>query len=223
MKPNPLRLASGVDDSGQSLSITQEKAPTKCNKPQEKSIYDRIRNTQMVLENEKIPNAERGVKIANMKDKSANLKKRYQIKERRALLRAIEEEEAEWRDINEGIKEQEFIKSTKPYIKEYQKQQFCRPSSQNQMLMPTNLSRETGVLDDYIVNIEGGTPRYDIQATDVCEACRENMQLYTSLSLLVCPKCGVTKQFLDATASLLAYSDDSYEYFVGGRMVGFFG
>jgi hypothetical protein len=67
------------------------------------------------------------------------------------------------------------------------------------------------VLEEYIANVEGAVPQFDLQGTDACPDCKEAMHLYQALSVLICSKCGRSKPFLDATASLLAYSDD-YDY-----------
>ena len=93
-----------------------------------------------------------------------------------------------------------------------QKQQFCRPSdSSTSTKLDTVPEQSQAVLNEYIVNVEQGIPKFDIQSQDLCAECKEPMQLYQAFSVLICPKCGQCKEFLDATASLLAYSDD-YDY-----------
>lgn len=78
---------------------------------------------------------------------------------------------------------------------------------------PPQLSRGgASVIDDYAVAMEGAAPSYNIAAKDTCKACGEPVQLHTGLSMLVCVKCGAAQPFLDATAALLSFSDDSYDY-----------
>ena len=92
-------------------------------------------------------------------------------------------------------------------MQEYQKQQFCRTVDTNDDVFAV-ASKESKVLDDFLTNMEGQVPKFQIQNSDLCHACSEQMQLQQTLSMLICPKCGAAKPFLDATASLLAYSDD---------------
>lgn len=175
------------------------------------TIYDRIRVMQRSIENEKWLVGDKINEVESIKAQTESLSKRFQLKRKRELIRTSEELQVEIEEITSGRKEKAFTESAKPYVREYQKQQFCRPRTSSEGLSH-NSSKESKVLEDYIVQIEGAAPKFEINATDVCETCEVNMQLYTTLSLLVCPRCGITRTFLDATASLLAYSDDSYDY-----------
>ena len=98
------------------------------------------------------------------------------------------------------------MERVRPYIYEYQKQQFCRPAI-------GDLGREqsSAVLEEYGVDLEGAVAKFELQGSETCPECREVMHLDQALAVLICSKCGRSKPFLDATASLLAYSDD-YEY-----------
>ena len=178
------------------------------------SLYDKIRCRVNELERERCQVGNNHKRLRDLMDEKDTCTKRYQIKRRRILEEEIEEVSREIQDIESGSKIVEFQKKAEPYIQAFQKQQFCRPHvvAMEDCHAPAQPSREFQVLNDYIVNVEGGTPTYDIDARDVCKRCNVPMHLHTTISMMVCTKCGETSPFLDATASLLSYSDDSYEY-----------
>jgi hypothetical protein len=174
------------------------------------SIYARVSAKRKKLEQERDDCSGREAKLAEMRIERDACTKRYQFKRRRQLEAEILIEEHELQETTSGKKLQDFVDESAPYIKAYQLQKFCRP--QAEALKDSASARDCSVIDDYSVALEGAAPRYDIEAKDLCHVCNEAVQLHTALSMLVCVKCGATQPFLDATAALLAYSDDSYDY-----------
>lgn len=179
------------------------------------NIYDRVREEQRRLESEQF-------KVEKLKEELNALTTSIDSYWPRHLLHEQMEKREQQRElekfihrIESGEKIHDFNVRVRPYIQAFQKQQFCRAhdrscaaDSQCQRVGP---GINNTVLNDYIVNIEGGVPKYDIANQDMCSECKEAMQLYQTYSILVCSRCGRSKPFLDATASLLAYSDD-YDY-----------
>ena len=182
--------------------------------PKGASIYERVREEQRRLENECFAVESKKKELAELRASLSGPWKRHEMRMLRESKRKCEEMEEDIRATESGQKKDDFNSRARPYIHEFQRQQFCRP--QDGAAAPTCRltaapEQSNAVLNEYIVNIEGGVPKYDIQGQDVCPDCRESMQLYQAYSVLICPKCGRSKPFLDATASLLAYSDD-YDY-----------
>lgn len=171
------------------------------------NIYDKVRQMRRRLENEQWDVEDRRRRLAEMQEELKTQTKRHQIKRRRQLEREIAELGADIERISSGQKISEFLGRADPYIREFQRQQFCRPARPVEQS-----SKEMRVMEEYAVELEGAVPKFDIRSSDGCTHCNVQMQLYTTLSMLVCPRCGCTRAFLDATANLLAFSDDSYEY-----------
>lgn len=171
------------------------------------NLYDLIREKQRSLEGERWAAEARQRRVEELELEVAALTARHELRSRKRKLQELEEAKAEAAYIDSGNKLEDFQRASKPYIKEYQRQQFCRKAESGDDLFST-APKESNVLEDYVKNMEGQVPKFQIQQSDLCGTCSEQMQLQQSLSTLICPKCGSAKPFLDATASLLAYSDD---------------
>jgi len=171
------------------------------------NIYDRIRDKQRALENERWTVDSKKRRAEELEREVLNSVKRHEIRTKKIKMGELEELKKEIAMIESGQKLEDFTRATRPYVQEYQKQQFCRTVDNNDDVFAV-ASKESKVLDDFLTNMEGHVPKFQIQNSDLCAACAEQMQLQQTLSMLICPKCGAAKPFLDATASLLAYSDD---------------
>jgi len=171
------------------------------------NIYDRIRDRQRMLENERWTIDVKKRQVDQLDEEVRNCKKRHQIHTKKIKTAELDELRKEILLIESGQKLEDFTNATRPYVQEYQKQQFCRTVDTNDDVFAV-ASKESKVLDDFLTNMEGQVPKFQIQNSDLCGVCSEQMQLQQTLSMLICPKCGAAKPFLDATASLLAYSDD---------------
>jgi hypothetical protein len=181
--------------------------------PRGSTIYERVREEQRRLENERFRVKEKRHELEEMKANLAEPCKRFQIHQQKDKRLECEALEAEIEHIESGERMAQFNERARPYIHEFQRQQFCRPLAKHQAFPQDTITPEEShaVLNEYMVHMEGEVPNFDIQSHDVCPDCQEAMQLYQMFSVLICPKCGRSKPFLDATASLLAYSDD-YDY-----------
>jgi len=171
------------------------------------NINDRIRERQRALESERWTVDEKKRKAAELEAEVQRCTKRHEAREKKLKTAELEELRKEIQLIESGQKLEDFVRATLPYVQEYQKQHFCRTVNDADDLFAV-ASTESKVLDDFLTNVEGQVPKFQIQNSDLCAACSEQMQLQQTLSMLICPKCGAAKPFLDATASLLAYSDD---------------
>ena len=173
-----------------------------------KSIYERVREETRRLENEQFFVGEKKKELEALEKECAGPCKRFEIHAQREKKRKCAELRESIAFVESGKKLKEFADRVRPYIYEYQKQQFCRPVTGDLGSAP---EQSNTVLEEYSVDIEGAMAKFQLQASETCPECREVMHLYQPLSVLICSKCGRSKPFLDATASLLAYSDD-YEY-----------
>lgn len=176
------------------------------------TIYEKVREEQRRLDNERFVVHTKKKTLQDMEAELAKPYQRHEIHKRKELQLQYKKLEKEIQEIECGKKMEDFNSTAKPYIHEFQRQQFCRPYEQNGFPKNSNIQEQSNVvLNEYMVNVEGAVPKFEIQTQDLCPDCRQPMQLYQTFSVLICPMCGRSRQFLDATASLLAYSDD-YDY-----------
>jgi hypothetical protein len=177
--------------------------------PKNCSIYDRVREQRRRLENERFTVDEKKREAEELLAGAQAPTKRIHIREQRERKRRAAELINEVHEIESGQRIESFDDAVRPYIFEYQRQQFCRPQTSGELQGPVHSCNR--VLDQYLVNVEGAVPNFDIQSQDLCPECKGAMQLYQTYSLLICKHCGRSKPFLDATASLLSFSDE-YDY-----------
>lgn len=173
--------------------------------PRAGSIYERVADRQRQLENERWGVDVKKRKLEELDAEAASLTKKFQVRLKHAKEREADELRREIEHIESGEKLTEFQLQAKPYLREYQRQQFCRTLSDESSIMSTS---DAKVVEDFVVNVEGVAPKYSIQNSDVCGKCQEPLQLHQALSMLVCGRCGTARPYLDANAALLAYSDD---------------
>ena len=194
------------------LKTAQSEAALVQPPPRSGSIYERVREEQRRLENERYAVRDKKRQLEELQATLQEPRKRHQIHQHKNISQACQVLREEIEAIESGSVIEEFNSRVRPYIHEFQRQQFCRPhESSPHSTLVSSPEQSQAVVNEYIVNIEKGVPLYDIQSQDLCPDCRDPMQLYQAYSLLICSKCGQSKPFLDATASLLAYSDD-YDY-----------
>jgi hypothetical protein len=175
--------------------------------PRGSNIYDRIKERQRSLENERWSVEVRKRQLESLSEEMSACTKRHELRSKKIKQQQIKDLEEEISYIESGKKIEDFQKATRPYVQEYQKQQFCRTVDNGDEVFAV-ASKESRVLDDFMANVEGQAPKFQIKNSDTCSRCAEPMQLQQTLSMLICTKCGDSKPFLDATASLLAYSDE---------------
>lgn len=179
------------------------------------NIYDRVRDEQRRLESEQFKVHDLKQQLLQLESELSPPIPRHLIHTYKEKQRECEELRKEIERIESGEKILDFNNRIRPYIQAHQKQQFCKAHDRSHLSDSHGHKLTSGanncVLNDYVVNIEGGVPKYDIVSQDFCSECKEPMQLYQTYSILVCSRCGRSTSFLDATASLLAYSDD-YDY-----------
>ena len=186
--------------------------------PKSSSIYERIRMKQKDFENQAFVVEQQKRKLSQLEHEISQKTKRHQILEKKEIEIEIQSIKNDIDDIENGRKLQEFNNSVKRYLDEFQKQQFCRPLVQTDLegnLFPQvnpKLSENTNqIFNEYLANIENEVPKFDTPQQDICTSCNEPLQVYQAYAIMICPKCGIETQFLDATAALLAYTDD-YDY-----------
>lgn len=187
-------------------STKAEHAPS--NAARSSSIYDKIKEQRRVLENEQWNVAEKKRRAEELQTELEALTKRHQGRLKRLRRAELETLQQEIRDIEEGVKLREFTQLTQPYVEECQKQHFCRASADKADDIFGEVSKASMIMEDYLVNVKGHAPKFNIQNSDLCPKCTHQMQLHQALSMLICARCGASKQYMDATASLQAYSDE---------------
>jgi hypothetical protein len=186
------------------------------------SIYDRVRKRKRAIEEETQRTDELQEELDRLKSERDQCTKRYQIKRRTELNSIIEEKAENLASVVSGKKLSDFIEAAAPYLEAYQRQSFCRPrGAQGTTLAQTSSAADVAdstppgnntALNEYTMALEDAPPKFEIDTKDLCKACGNALQLHTALSMLVCTECGCTQPYLDATAALLAFTDDSYDY-----------
>jgi Poxvirus Late Transcription Factor VLTF3 like len=187
-------------------SSKQEQAAGSASRPS--SVYDKIKEQKRALENEQWNVASKKRDAAALREEIQGLTKRHQARAKRLKLSELEALQQEIQRIEDGSKMRDFEKLTQPYIEECQKQHFCRSSVEKPEDLFGEVSKASLIVDDYLVNVKGCLPKFQIQNSDLCQRCSSQMQLHQTLSMLICSGCGLSKQYMDATASLQAYSDE---------------
>lgn len=127
------------------------------------------------------------------------LNKRFQIKLRRELERQVSELEQEIEDVRSGNKARRFLKTAEPYLV---------AQAQNQR----SFGGQGNIVDMYAVALENGPVKGCSENNDLCTTCRVPMKLHAVLAVLVCQKCGETREYLEATSSMLSYDSDHFDF-----------
>ena len=175
--------------------------------PRRAGVADRVRDAQRRLDNECWAVGLQKQRAEELEAAAAALTRRHELKRRRSLEAEAAELRREIEDLESGARRRRLQDKVEPFLREAQRQQFCRPQPQDAFAQP---SWETEVLEEFQVRVEGAAPKFEIQQTDSCAACGDAaVQLHPALSMLVCQRCGAARPFLDATSSLLGYAEDS--------------
>jgi len=170
----------------------------------EHNLYERVREQQRSIENEQWNVGAKKRQLQALEEEAAAFTKRHERRKQQERLASAAALREEIRQLESGEKLENFRRSVQPYLNEYQRQQFCRSRADGDYAA----GKEQSVVEDYAIHVEAQPPKFHILNGDVCATCSEPLRLHQTLSLLICPKCGSSRPFLDATASLMAYSDD---------------
>jgi Zn finger protein HypA/HybF involved in hydrogenase expression len=86
---------------------------------------------------------------------------------------------------------------------------FMRKKARTDQLLNTDdTNAKSRVIDDYMMIVQDKAPPINMQAEDMCETCKEPMLLEMEQSILACPKCGLSKRYMDATSNAMAYGEE---------------
>jgi len=70
----------------------------------------------------------------------------------------------------------------------------------------------SGVVSEMLVTLGAKRPPVDIVLPDHCPLCRVPMVKGIGEQVLICPRCHLTKTYLDSTAASMAFGEDSVEF-----------
>jgi hypothetical protein len=127
------------------------------------------------------------------------LTKRHELKAKRELERQAMAIDHEVEDIQSGNKAKSFMKSVEPYVVA-------------QAIGPRSLGGDVDILNKFAVNFENEPIKSHVDSNDMCKLCKVNMKLHAVLAVLVCQKCGETREYLEATSSMLSYDSDNFDF-----------
>ena len=196
--------------------VTDQRAPQAKSKPRQSctgsSIYEHIKCKTREIAGETTALLQKENYAAGLREQAAKLTNRRDIRRRRSLTKEADELERHIAEAKEGQRQKDFESTVAPFVEAHQKQLFCRKRKIEEILPASSEGQDNSVLDEYLACVERSPPKFIIEQKDICAECKGNVKLYSSLSMLVCVECGYSVPFLDATAALLAYTDDSYDY-----------
>ena len=118
-----------------------------------------------------------------------------------------------------GVKLTDFKKKILPYAEAYEREnqihavERLRETTQPPSLLPqedakTDKTTSSGVMKDFMHDMENIPLEVKPMPNEICEECDDIMILESRSSTLVCPCCGFWKYYLDATSSHMAYGEE---------------
>jgi len=127
--------------------------------------------------------------------------------------------------LNSGKPLEEFKESVEPYTEAYEREsqlssvQKIRGAcsalyiDMNKKLKPmqhvtVQKKDQSDVFRDYMEDVEQTAPEVKIMPHEICEECDDVMILESRNSVLLCPYCGTSKPYIDATSSHMAYGEE---------------
>ena len=197
----------------------------KLDMPLEKHIS--MKRSELEAQLQEVPALRKRAEVANIK--TENMTARYQIRMKKDLFVEIKEllEES---DIRESlVRQTDFEMKIAPYLQAYsQRVEFddTTSSTPRNITAPgclhkkketidsyvqqhdATVSRQTVVLNEYLVETTNTPPKLAMSTRDECPLCRKDLQLVSSKAILTCSSCGYAVAYLDATMSSMSYSDD---------------
>jgi predicted RNA-binding Zn-ribbon protein involved in translation (DUF1610 family) len=135
----------------------------------------------------------------NLHTEASSLNKRHELKRKRELERLACEIDDEVQDVRSGNKTKRFMKSVEPYVVA-------------QAAGSRSICGDTDILNKYAANFENEPIKSHVESNDTCKTCKVNMKLHAVLAVLVCQKCGETREYLEATSSMLSYDSDNFDF-----------
>lgn len=131
------------------------------------------------------------------------------------LQKDIQEAQTRIQEIESGQELQHFEKQVEPYIEAFAREKQIRSIQELQNRVPNHLQEtphqnpvESQVLQEFQFDVDHQILERKYMPHDLCEECDSPMELEPRSSMLLCPMCGSSRQFLDATSSHMAYGDD---------------
>lgn len=168
------------------------------------NVFQRVRDRHHALSEKRKQLDEMKSKKASLEVAVAALMRRHELKRRRELQLEIDELHEAITFTESGQELKEFMKESEPYLMAYNKEQFNRAASNTNATEGSQSSIAAG----YMRYIEDGPVKYSIESIEQC-GCGGSYRLHQNLATQVCSSCGRCVEFLDATASMLSYHEDS--------------
>ena len=137
------------------------------------------------------------------------------------LATSIAKLEARIHHLESGAHLDEFDRNVVPYVEAYHRQSGVPKRKLTHVVVPgesrmrfeteDNTQSQAHVVEEFLTKVTGEVPRARIERSDVCPRCVDQpMVLVPQKALIVCPACGHSSTFLDATSQSISY-DDSLE------------
>lgn len=163
-----------------------------------------------------------------LREEAAPMTERHQTRPKQDRLIEAEELEAEADTRASLERENEYERMVAPYLQAYQQRVEVDPvadGSPRNITVPgcgkkretidtyvqqydATANRQTAVVNEYLMETTDEPPKLALHTRDDCPLCGEKLMLFTTKSIMTCPKCGYGVAYLDATMSSMSYSDD---------------
>lgn len=155
-----------------------------------------------------------------------NLTQRCYIRKKRELRNKIKDLRRENERYRKKCDELSFTQNVRPFLQEDEKRkqirhmqnyyggEHCSRSSHSSSLSSSLLHRSSStssrssVLTDFLNNQNATTPHIDVENINTCSECDHKMTVELHSSRCICPNCGNSKYYIDATSASMAFGDE---------------
>lgn len=138
----------------------------------------------------------------------------------RDIARCVEKLDAQIDHIESEKHIEDFERSIVPYVEAFHRQGGMSKRNHTQIAIPETHARldtdestlsQVSIVEEFLAKVTGEAPRARIERSDACPRCiGQVMVLVPCKALIVCPCCGLSSTYLDATSQSISY-DDSLE------------
>jgi hypothetical protein len=138
-----------------------------------------------------------------------------------SVTRSISEVQQQIENIQSDCVEKKYEETVKPFIHAQARQDEIKQMEKmlgfeampalhlNRNVTDNSYQAESRlVADEYLTKIEGKAPCVLIESSMKCEECEEDLIFDPIHSVMICPMCGMSDVFLDATSSTMAYGEE---------------
>lgn len=212
-------------DPSASLKLDSRRTRRSITGDESASLEQRVATKREALVADRLEAPRLRERAAALRDEARRRTARYQFRQAKDLVNEAVCLEREAGERESMCREQEFERTTVTYLRRYESmtldgsssssrgglansrdsvQVFVRRAAQNN----TYRSR---LLDEFLIEMDEAPPKVAMAVRDDCPSCGAGLLRCCTRSLMVCPKCGYSVVYLDATSACTSF-DEVVEY-----------